>query len=81
MSSNSIFRDIRNVLNLSQREFADLFGVSKNTVIKWDQGKAVPPPCVPNLMLRTLISEDNDFDKEALIELKRKYEEQEITSI
>ena len=41
MDSDEII-DIRKKLNLSQQGFADLIGVSKNTVYNWENGGNIP---------------------------------------
>lgn len=48
--------DLRNrrlALNLSQRQLAEAFGISKSTVAHWEQGVQRIPPYV-DLALRTL---------------------------
>lgn len=36
--SNTTFKDLRNRLNFTQNKFANILGVSKKTIEKWEQG-------------------------------------------
>ncbi len=49
--------EFRKGLNLTQKEFAKILGVSTRTVEAWECGKNVPTPTAKNLMY--LISLDN----------------------
>ncbi len=42
--------DIRKNLNVTQREFADILGVSPRTVEAWECGKSIPNPTAKKLM-------------------------------
>ncbi len=73
----NIIKEIRGVTGLSQGQFAKLFEVSRNTVIKWDQGTAKPPMYVPKMMLRILIAEENEYNEEELKVLQQRCCEQD----
>ena len=48
---------IRNSLNMTQRSFAAILGVSPRTVESWEAGRSTPTPTAKKLMY--LIREDN----------------------
>ena len=50
---------IRKSLNMTQKEFSVLLGVSPRTVEAWESGKSTPTPTAKNLMF--LISEDHSL--------------------
>lgn len=45
---------IREMTGLSQGKFAQFFNISVRTVQDWEQGRRVPPPYIPDMMLRIL---------------------------
>lgn len=49
--------ETRRSLEMSQRSFADILGVSKRTVEAWEAGKSNPSPTAVNLIY--LISQDH----------------------
>ena len=51
----------RKKLNLSQRSFAKVLGVSPRTVEAWESGRSIPSPTAKNLLF--LISEDHSLVK------------------
>ena len=54
--------EIRKSMNMTQKEFAHVLGVSPRTVESWESGRSVPSPTARNLMF--LIS-----SKPSLVEL------------
>jgi transcriptional regulator with XRE-family HTH domain len=46
--------EMRKGSNLSQRQFAELFGIPVRTIQQWEQGKSTPPAYVLDMM-RTLL--------------------------
>lgn len=51
--------EIRAALKFTQKEFADILGVSRRTVEAWETGKSIPTPTAKKLMF--LIQEDPDI--------------------
>lgn len=51
MSPDEI-RKLREEVGLTQRQFAQLLGVSHQTVISWEKGRTEPPPVHVELMKR-----------------------------
>lgn len=43
-------RAIRQSMNMTQREFAQLLGVSPRTIESWESGRSVPSPTAKNLL-------------------------------
>lgn len=46
--------DLRHSTGLSQREFADMFGIPVRTLQQWEQGKSSPPPYVIDMIERLI---------------------------
>lgn len=46
--------DLRRETKLSQRQFAELFGIPVRTLQQWEQGKSAPPAYVLSMMERLL---------------------------
>ena len=46
--------EIRKSTGMSQSEFAKFFDIPVRTLQDWEQGRRVPPPYVPGMMLRIL---------------------------
>ncbi|MBP3391610.1 MAG: helix-turn-helix domain-containing protein [Clostridia bacterium] len=53
--------EIRRTLDMTQRSFAALLGVSKRTVEAWESGKSTPTPTAKKLMY--LIEQDHSLVK------------------
>jgi len=51
--------DERKKLNMTQKSFASILGVSKRTVESWEAGKSIPSPTARNLIF--LISQDHSL--------------------
>lgn len=51
--------DERKKLNMTQKSFAHILGVSKRTVESWETGKSTPSPTARNLIY--LISQDHSL--------------------
>ena len=51
--------DERKKLNMTQKSFASILGVSKRTVESWETGKSTPSPTARNLIY--LISQDHSL--------------------
>lgn len=51
--------EVRRSLGMTQKVFAELFGVSRRTVEAWESGKSTPIPIATELMF--LFSEDHSF--------------------
>lgn len=50
--------DLRKETKLSQRQFAELFGIPVRTLQQWEQGKSAPPAYVLSMMERLLSGND-----------------------
>ncbi len=59
-------RRIRKKLNMSQRIFADYFGVNLRTIQDWEQGRRVPTGAAKNFLF--VIDQEPDAVRRALIE-------------
>lgn len=59
-------RRIRNKLNMSQRVFADYFGVNVRTIQDWEQGRRVPTGPAKNFLF--VIDQEPDAVRRALVE-------------
>ena len=44
------FRALRKSLNMTQKEFAHILGVSSRTVEAWEIGRSIPTPTAKNLL-------------------------------
>lgn len=49
-------KEIRESTGMSQRDFAQLYGIPLSTLRNWEQGSNSPAPYVVNLLARTLPS-------------------------
>lgn len=47
-------RDLRKKTGMSQRQFADYFGISPRNIQEWEQERKSPPPYLPGMMERIL---------------------------
>lgn len=59
-------RRIRTKMNMSQKDFADYFGVNLRTVQDWEQGRRVPSGASRNFLI--VIDKKPDAVREALAE-------------
>ena len=53
-----MIRELRDVAGMTQKEFADRYGIPLSTLRKWEQGEASPAPYVLQLLAKTLPSVD-----------------------
>lgn len=51
-------RELRDMTGLSQKGFADKYGIPLSTLRKWEQGSAAPAPYVVRLIASTLPATD-----------------------
>lgn len=51
-----VIRELRDSTGLTQKDFADMYGIPLSTLRKWEQGESSPAPYVLNLLARTLPS-------------------------
>lgn len=51
-----VIRELRDSTGLTQKEFANMYGIPLSTLRKWEQGESSPAPYVLNLLARTLPS-------------------------
>ena len=51
-----VIRELRDSTGLTQKDFADMYGIPLSTLRKWEQGESAPAPYVLNLLARTLPS-------------------------
>ena len=58
-------RELRNIINMSQREFAEHFGIPVGTLRNWEQGIANPPEYVFKMIL-TAIGRDRMINVETI---------------
>lgn len=49
-----VIRELRDSTGLTQKEFADMYGIPLSTLRKWEQGESSPAPYVLNLLARTI---------------------------
>lgn len=49
-----MIRELRDSTNMTQKEFANMYGIPLSTLRKWEQGESSPAPYVLNLLARTL---------------------------
>lgn len=47
-------KELRDSTGLTQKDFADMYGIPISTLRKWEQGESSPAPYVLNLLARTL---------------------------
>ena len=47
-------RELRESTGMTQKAFAEMYGIPVSTLRKWEQGEASPAPYVVNLLARTL---------------------------
>lgn len=56
-------RELRESTSMTQKAFAEMYGIPLSTLRKWEQGEASPAPYVVNLLARTLPSTDSALQK------------------
>lgn len=47
-------KNIRKTTNMSQREFAEYFGIPIRTIQKWERNGSVPPEYIPKMIEKIL---------------------------
>ena len=58
-----LIKDLRRRMNMSQREFADWYGIPVSTLRKWEQGDSSPPKYLVDLLARTVPVLDTSLRK------------------
>ncbi len=58
-----MIRELRDTTKMTQKEFAQMYGIPLSTLRKWEQGESSPAPYVLNLLAKTLPSLDNSLLK------------------
>lgn len=53
-----MIRELRDSTGMTQKEFANMYGIPLSTLRKWEQGESSPAPYILNLLARTLPSVD-----------------------
>ena len=51
-----LIRELRDATGMTQKEFANTYGIPLSTLRKWEQGEASPAPYVIELLARTIPS-------------------------
>lgn len=74
MKTNEIIKNIRKKNNLTQKELANILGVTYQAVSKWETGKNIP-----DITILCLISEKFNIDLEELLLGKKKQKTNKIT--
>jgi len=49
-----MIKELRDSTGLTQKDFADMYGIPLSTLRKWEQGESSPAPYVLNLLAKTL---------------------------
>lgn len=60
-------KKLREKVNMSQREFADLFHIPLNTLCQWESGRRTPPRYVL-LMMAKILGADLEVSAEKCID-------------
>ena len=58
-----MIKELRDMTGMTQKAFADLYGIPLSTLRKWEQGEASPAPYVLKLIARTLPSTQTSLQK------------------
>lgn len=58
-----MIKELRAAAEMTQKEFADLYGIPLSTLRKWEQGETSPAPYVLQLLARSLPSTDKTLQK------------------
>lgn len=56
-------KELRESTGMTQKSFAEAYGIPLSTLRKWEQKEASPAPYVVNLLARTLPQTDSSFQK------------------
>ena len=56
-----MIRELRDTTGMTQKEFANAYGIPLSTLRKWEQGESSPAPYVLNLLARTLPSVESSL--------------------
>ena len=56
-------KEIRRSTGLTQKAFAEMFGIPLNTLRKWEQHEAAPPTYLVRLIAKSLPSPENALEK------------------
>lgn len=55
---NYMIKELRDSTGMTQKAFADMYGIPISTLRKWEQGESSPAPYVISLLAKTLPSTD-----------------------
>ncbi|MBQ8857019.1 MAG: helix-turn-helix domain-containing protein [Lachnospiraceae bacterium] len=58
-----MIKELRDMTGMTQKAFADMYGIPLSTLRKWEQGEATPAPYVLKLIARTLPSTQSSLQK------------------
>ena len=58
-----MIRELRDATGMTQKDFANMYGIPLSTLRKWEQGESSPAPYVLNLLAKTLPSIDDSLWK------------------
>lgn len=58
-----MIKELRDSTGLTQKDFADMYGIPLSTLRKWEQGESSPAPYVLNLLAKTLPCTNNTLWK------------------
>ena len=58
-----MIRELRDATGMTQKEFANMYGIPLSTLRKWEQGESSPAPYVLNLLAKSLPSIDSSLWK------------------
>lgn len=58
-----MLKELRDMTGMTQKAFADMYGIPLSTLRKWEQGEASPAPYVLKLIARTLPSTQTSLQK------------------
>ena len=56
-------RELRDMTGLSQKQFADRYGIPVSTLRKWEQGESSPAPYIVRLLAKTIPETDSNLKK------------------
>ena len=56
-------KELRESTGMTQKSFAETYGIPLSTLRKWEQKEASPAPYVVNLLARALPQTDSSFQK------------------
>lgn len=58
-----MIRELRDTTGMTQKEFANMYGIPLSTLRKWEQGESSPAPYVLNLLAKSLPSTNSSLWK------------------